>query len=188
MLRRLCLFLLLTVGVLAGLLASCQPAAAATFVVHADGTTTVASTFGTAGVLSMLVGTLLPLIVGAVTRLTLNAGVKALLLLLLSAITAVLTQWLTALNNAQAFHWQAAVLSAFTTFAVGAGAHYQLWKPSGLAQKVGVGGIVPTPELQPGNLDLAYSDYTLVDDDQDAAAAASQPARVLAVEGGRHEA
>lgn len=175
MLRRLLLFLLLAALALAGVIATAQPAAAATFVVSADGTATVASTFGTAGILSMLVGTLLPLIVGAVTRLTLNAGAKALLLLALSAITAVLSQWLTALNNAQAFHWQAAVLSAFTTFAVGVGTHYQLWKPSGIAYKVGVNGVVPTPSHQPGALDLGYSDYTLVDDDLDAAAAAESP-------------
>lgn len=186
MLRRLCLFLLLTLGLLVGLLAGCQPATAAT--VHADGATTVAATFDTAGILAMLVGTVLPLLVGAVTRITLNAGVKALILLLLSAVTAVLSQWLTALTDAQAFHWQAAVLSAITTFLVGLGSHYQLWKPSGLAYRLGVDGLNPTPSHQPANLDLAYPDYTLVDDDQDAAAAASKPASVPAVEGGRHEA
>jgi hypothetical protein len=117
------------------------------------------ATFDTAGVVSLLVGTVLPLLVGLLTKRSMNSGLKAAVLALLSALSAFLTQWLTALDNAQHFLWQAAVLSALATFAVAAGTHYQVWKPAGVASALADKGIT---DPAPAAAALDYGEVTPV--------------------------
>lgn len=170
MLRRLIHRVIALVPLLAGLLllvgivASPASAAGATFIVQADGTTTVASTFDTAGILAMLVGTVLPLLVGAVTRQHWNNALKAVILLGVSTLAGFLAQWRDAASAHHHFAWQAAALISAITFGFGLLSHYQVWKPSGLSAALQKGGLNPTPPLQPAGLDLNYPDYLTGDD------------------------
>jgi hypothetical protein len=102
--------------------------------------------YNTAGILSLLIGVVLPVIVGYFTSGHLNSGVKATVLALLAGLTAVLAQWLDAVNNSQHFAWQTAVISAFATWLVAEATYFKIWKPSGVAEtlkEVGVTGYEP---------------------------------------------
>jgi predicted membrane-bound spermidine synthase len=98
--------------------------------------------FDLAQVISLLVGVVLPLLTGLVTKTSTSAGFKAVLLLALSAVTAVLTDYLTALNAGTAFDLGTTLLTALGTFLVGVGMHFGIWKPTGVSiglQRVGSG-------------------------------------------------
>lgn len=98
--------------------------------------------FDLAQVISLLVGVVLPLLTGLVTKTSTSAGFKAVVLLALSAVTAVLTDFLAALNGGTAFDLGATLLTALGTFLIGVGMHFGIWKPTGVAaglQRVGSG-------------------------------------------------
>ena len=104
-------------------------------------TTSLPLAFDTGGIISLLVGTLLPIFVGYITTEKLNSGLKAAILAGVSAISGVLSQWLDAINNNTHFAWQAAVLSAFLTWAVGEATYFKWWKPTGVSDYVQSKGI-----------------------------------------------
>lgn len=89
------------------------------------------STFNVGGIISLLVGTVLPLAVNFFTKANINQGVKAIILAFLSGVSAVLGQWLDAINNDTPFIWEAAVLSALLTFGIAILSVFGLWKPGG---------------------------------------------------------
>lgn len=93
-------------------------------------------TFDTATIISLLIGSVLPMLVAIVTKESWNATLKGVLLLLFSAVSSVLSQWLTALNNHQVFAWQAVVVGALVTFATGFLTHQGVWKPGGASNWV----------------------------------------------------
>jgi len=103
----------------------------------------------TAGIISLLVGTVLPLLVGLLTRQSLNPGVKAAILAALSGVTGVLSQWLEAIDNARAFAWQQAVVAALFTWAVGELSYLRVWKPSGVAAGLQNTGITDPADFPP---------------------------------------
>lgn len=82
--------------------------------------------------LSLLIGTVLPLIVGLVTQAKTHPAVQGVTLLGLSAATSVLTQWADSANSHTAFTWQPIVIGAVLTFATGVASHYGFWKHTGL--------------------------------------------------------
>lgn len=86
--------------------------------------------------LSAIIGIGLPLIVAAVTQHVTSPATKSVLLLGLSAVTSVLTEWLTAMNNSAAFNWQQSLFGAILTFIVGVGTYAGLWKPTGVDDRL----------------------------------------------------
>lgn len=98
--------------------------------------------FDLAQVISLLVGVVLPLLTGLMTKTSTSAGFKAVVLLALSAVSAVLADFLAALNGGLAFDLGATLLTALGTFLIGVGMHFGIWKPTGVAaglQRVGSG-------------------------------------------------
>lgn len=91
-------------------------------------------------ILGLIISTVLPLLVGLVTKHVTHAGVKAGLLALFSAVTGLLTELLSAITSNTPYDLGTGLLTALGAFLVGVGLHYGLWKPtgaSGAAQSVG---------------------------------------------------
>lgn len=82
---------------------------------------------------SLLVGVVLPVLVGVVTTRATHAGVKAVLLALLSAAAAVGTDMLATPDG---FDWQASATNAVAMFVVAVATHFGLYKPTGVSQIV----------------------------------------------------
>ena len=82
-------------------------------------------------IIQTLVATILPLIVGLVTKTSSSRTLKALLLAGLSIISAGLTDLLAALTGGEAFDLGTWLVGAVATFAVAVSAHYGFWKPTG---------------------------------------------------------
>lgn len=96
----------------------------------------VISQFDWAQMLSFLIGTVLPLLVGLVTNWSTRPAVRAVLLLFLSAVTSVLTELLDALTNHTPFAVWPVVFTALGTFLIGVGMHFGLWKPTNTSDKL----------------------------------------------------
>lgn len=82
----------------------------------------------TLALLGYVIGYFLPLVVAFFTDAKTSPARKSLILAGLSALTAVLTQWQAAEQAHMHFAWQAAVVAALVTFAVGQAAHTSLWR------------------------------------------------------------
>lgn len=95
----------------------------------------------TALIISMIIGIGLPALVGLITHEKIPSAVKAVLLLTASAITGLLTQWLTALNSNVHFAWQAAVFTALATYVTAVAAHFGLLIPTGVTSFVAAHGV-----------------------------------------------
>lgn len=122
--------------------------------------------------LNVAVGTVLPALVGFVTHRHAPAQVKSLLLLALSAVSAVLT----ASIQQGSFHYKAVLVSFATTFFAGVGAHFGLLKPAGVTGESGavsgVGLSIGQPAPATAVVDTPVPPATPVAD----AAAAEAPA------------
>jgi uncharacterized membrane protein len=93
-----------------------------------------------AGVLSLVATVVLPLLVGLVTRSRTSAHVKAVLLLVLSALLTVVEAWQLSVDKHAPFHWQQFVINLIVSFVIAVAVHFGLWKPTGAAgatQRVG---------------------------------------------------
>lgn len=107
---------------------------------------TASVAFNTGGVISLLIGTVLPVVVGYITKESLNPGLKSGILAGIAGLSGLLTQWLDAITSGTHFAWQAAVLSAFATWLVGEASYYKWWKPSGISDAVQNRGVTdPVP-------------------------------------------
>lgn len=98
-------------------------------------------TFPPALIIGLLVSTILPLLVGLVTKTVTHPGAKATILAALAAATGLLTELLASVQTGTAYDLGTGLLVALTAFLVGVGMHYGLWKPTGLAesaQRVGM--------------------------------------------------
>lgn len=87
---------------------------------------------------SLLVGVVLPLLVGVVTKEVTSAGLKAILLAAFAAVSGFVSEMLAAGDD---FHLSTALITWAGTFLVAVGSHFGFWKPTGVtasAQKVGV--------------------------------------------------
>lgn len=99
--------------------------------------------FTLAQVLSLVVGVVLPLLSGLVTRSAASEKVRATVLLALSALTSFFLAWSVAVSAGQAFNVVSALIVAVLTWTVGVTAHHYLWLPSGLADAVqAIGGFI----------------------------------------------
>lgn len=81
---------------------------------------------------SLLVGTVLPVLVGLVTRSSTSNGLKAILLAAFSAISGFATE---VLESGDDFQMSTALITALGTFLVGVATHFGLWKPTGVSAK-----------------------------------------------------
>jgi hypothetical protein len=103
------------------------------------------TTISAAQWLNLGVNVLLPIIVAIVTRANAAGGVKAVTLLVLSALSGFLIAWLDALNHGLVFDFSQAGFTAVTGFIVAVAAHFSVWKPAGVtgsdgaAAQVGIG-------------------------------------------------
>ena len=89
----------------------------------------VASSISTVQVVSILIGTVIPILVALVTRSTARPGVKAVVNLALSALSGFGTEYINSTN----FVWQQALLTTVVTFVVSVATYYGLWKPTNVA-------------------------------------------------------
>lgn len=86
-------------------------------------------------VVQLIVAVILPVVVGLVTTRVTNSNVKAVLLLVISGVTAFLTELLSSVNAGTSFDAATALLATLTTFIIGVALHYGLWKPVGVSAK-----------------------------------------------------
>ena len=110
----------------------------------------------TAQVLALVIGTVLPLVAGLVTRWNASAGARAITLLVLAAVTSFLTMWLDAVKTGTALDVGAALLTVLGTFLVGVGTHFGLWNAVGAADAVKrtggfIGGSSSSPPPRDGS-------------------------------------
>src|ERR1044072_1684990 len=87
--------------------------------------------YDTVAILGVLIGSVLPLLVGLVTKSSTSPKVKSLMLVVLSAVTAVLTE----AETKGSFVWQQALLTFVATFSTAAVTHFALWVPTGATAK-----------------------------------------------------
>jgi hypothetical protein len=93
-----------------------------------------------AQVLGMLIGTVLPLLSGLVTRWNASDAVRSVVLLVLSALSGFLSTWLGALQNDTPFDVIGALLTSVTAFVFGIGAYLGVWKTTGIGPRVNRAG------------------------------------------------
>lgn len=82
--------------------------------------------------LTILVQVVLPLLVGLVTKRSMPSGVKALLLLLFTAISQGVSAALQA-DVGNGYHWGSLLANIGLGFLISVGVHYGFWKPTGTA-------------------------------------------------------
>ncbi|MFF2493263.1 hypothetical protein [Agromyces sp. NPDC058064] len=85
-------------------------------------------------ILGLIVSTVLPLLVGLVTKTVTSPAAKAILLAILAAVLGVLTELLAAVQAGTSYDIGRGVLVALVGFLVAVGMHFGLWKPTGAAQ------------------------------------------------------
>lgn len=90
-------------------------------------------TMDKAGIIALVIQVVLPLIVGLVTRRMTHPGVKAVLLLALTAVTQLFTQWLDAINTSAVWDWKTVVWGIVLGFVISVVTHFGLWKPTTVA-------------------------------------------------------
>lgn len=75
--------------------------------------------------LTMIIGIFLPMLVALVTKQVASGNLKAVLLLLLAAVTGTVTSWQ---SNGGTFDLKSAVVSTILTFVIAVGSHFGLLK------------------------------------------------------------
>jgi len=98
----------------------------------------IGTTLAAAQVLSLLVGIVLPILVGIVTKTTTHPGMKAVLLALLSAVSGLLSEYMA---GGAGFNWATAAITWLGTFMVAVATHFGFWRPTGITaavQNIGV--------------------------------------------------
>lgn len=84
-------------------------------------------------IIQLLISTVLPLLVGLITKTTTNPGVKAVLLAVIALATSLLTELGQAVARGETYDIGRGLLLALPTFLIAVGLHYGLWKPVGAA-------------------------------------------------------
>lgn len=85
-------------------------------------------------VLTLAVGTVLPVLVGLVTTRVTHPGVKAVTLAVLSALTALGTEVLAAAQAGTPYDLGRGLVMALGVWVVAVSTHYGLWRPSGVSE------------------------------------------------------
>ena len=86
-------------------------------------------------VLQLILGVVLPVLVGLVTTRATSAGRKAVLLAALSVVTSLLTELISALQADTVYNLGLALVLGLGTFIVAVSTHYGLLKPTGVSDK-----------------------------------------------------
>jgi hypothetical protein len=107
--------------------------------------TSIAMTLDPGVLVSFLIGTVLPLLVGLVTKVQTHPGIKAILLAILTIITSVLTQLVPVLQNGGQFPFWTAMIGAIGTYAVSQSTHAGIWKNTGITAALQAVGSNPAP-------------------------------------------
>ena len=84
-------------------------------------------------VLQLVLGVVLPVLVGLVTTRATSAGRKAVLLAALSVVTSLLTELIAALQSEAVYNLGLALILGLGTFIVAVATHYGLLKPTGVS-------------------------------------------------------
>lgn len=84
-------------------------------------------------VLTLVAGTILPLLVGLVTTRATSPGTKAVALAAISVAASLLTELAAALQSGTEYNLGMALLASLGVFLVAVGTHYGLWKPTGVS-------------------------------------------------------
>lgn len=100
-------------------------------------------TLDLAGLVNILVSIILPVLVGLVTKSSTASGIKAVILLLLTTISAYLTQAIA--YGVDHFAWASAGLAAVLSFVTAVASHYGLLKPTGITPAAQRSGPVKDP-------------------------------------------
>ncbi|WP_223166378.1 hypothetical protein [Nonomuraea sp. SYSU D8015] len=87
----------------------------------------------TVQLLTVAISTVLPVLVGLVTKASVSGGTRAVLLALLSVAGGVVASALDAVNAGVAWDWRSALITAFTAFVGAVASHFGLWKPTGVS-------------------------------------------------------
>lgn len=86
-------------------------------------------------IIQLLVSTVLPLLVGLVTKTVTHGGAKALFLAGLALATSLLTELGVAVGQGATYDLGQGLILALPTFLIAVGLHYGLWKPLGASAK-----------------------------------------------------
>lgn len=98
--------------------------------------------------LQFVVAIVLPAVVGLVTTRATDPGLKAVLLLVLSIASSLLTELAAALQTGSTYNLGLALLFALGTFITGVAIHYGLLKPVGVSDRLA--GTLRTDAALPG--------------------------------------
>ena len=96
-------------------------------------------------ILTLLSGTILPILVGLVTTRVTAPGVKGVLLASLSAVAALVGEALTAAQAGTPYDLGRGIVMALGVWCVATATHFGLWKPTGAADTVADTGRTATP-------------------------------------------
>ena len=91
-------------------------------------------TFDWPMVLTLLSGTVLPLVVGLVTTRDTNSSRKAIILAALAVLIPLCSELANALTTQTPYDVGLAIMTALGTFLIAVGMHYGLWKPVGASE------------------------------------------------------
>ena len=97
--------------------------------------------------LTLVLGIGLPMLTGLVTSRLAHAGLKAVVLALLSAVGGIVSELYSVGGVLAGFDWSAALADATTVFLIAVGMHYGLLKPAGVT---GSNGTLQTGALAGG--------------------------------------
>jgi hypothetical protein len=95
--------------------------------------------------LNVAVSAFLPLLVGLLTKASWNGNLKAVLLLLLAAISAGVTDLITA---GSLEGWKVLLEQTAINWLVAVAMHFHVWRPTGVAAQVATVGIADDPAQQ----------------------------------------
>ena len=94
------------------------------------------------GLLSLILTVLLPLVAGLLMKASWGSGVKATILLFLSAVKAFVEAWLDSVNNHSPFNAWLVGYAIAVNFGIAVVSYFGLWRKTGVQQAVINGGIV----------------------------------------------
>ena len=109
-------------------------------------------------ILTLLSGTILPILVGLVTTRVTAPGAKGVLLASLSAVAALVGEALTAAQAGTPYDLGRGIVMALGVWAVAVATHYGLWKPTGAADTVADTGRTATPDTVDGDTVVTIGD------------------------------
>ena len=102
-------------------------------------------------ILTLLSGTILPVLVGLVTTRVTAPGAKGVLLATLSAVAALVGEALTAAQAGTPYDLGRGIVMALGVWCVATATHFGLWKPTGAADTVADTGRTATPDTVDGD-------------------------------------